>query len=114
MFGLSTLYFRYCWSKFEASGKINELDFHWLRLHFRKISQSQLIRRRSAISKALWAGVFFFFFPPLPLAYPSSVSFFVAFTIASAINVPPGRALGSKLQIFHDSIVSQFPVETST
>ena len=34
---------------FWLAEKINELDFHWLWMHFRECSQSQLIRGRSAI-----------------------------------------------------------------
>ena len=32
---VTTMYnnFRYCWSKFLDCAKINELDFHWLRIH---------------------------------------------------------------------------------
>ena len=40
----------YCWSKFVASGTINELDFYCLQMHFQKSSQSQLIRGHLADS----------------------------------------------------------------
>ena len=57
----------YCWSKFVASGTINELDFYHLQMHFQKSSQSQLLRGHLADSYRLCWQAFFPFFP-----YPSS------------------------------------------
>ena len=61
-------------------------------MHFSKYSQSQLTRGHSAISKALPAGVFPFFSPPLFHTRPSYLSVPVAFVIVAVINVAIGRA----------------------
>ena len=80
-----------------ASGKKKEINFHWLRMHFRKCSQLQLIRGAFGNFIDSSGRHFFLFFPTLILAYPSSLSFLVAFRMAAEINGPLGCAFIKKM-----------------
>lgn len=77
--------------------KKKEINFHWLRMHFRKCSQLQLIRGAFGNFIDSSGRHFFLFFPTLILAYPSSLSFLVAFRMAAEINGPLGCAFIKKM-----------------
>ena len=54
---------------FVAFGKINELEFHWLQMHFQETSQLQLTKR--AFGKFIGSACRPFFpFSPYPYPYP--------------------------------------------